>query len=132
MRQLATVVSLLPDGRALLTVERKSACSGDCHRCSGCGAATETIRFAARNPIGAEPGAEVWVETESRPVLLAAALVYALPLALLLAVYLLVTALGGRSLLPSAAAFAVGLVPAFWLDRRLRQRPPVSRIVSYR
>lgn len=132
MRQLATVVSLLPDGRALLTVERRSACSGDCHRCSGCGAATETIRFAARNLIGAEPGAEVWVETESRPVLLSAALVYVLPLVLFLTVYLLASALGGRPLLPSAAAFAVGLAPAFWLDRRLRRRPPVFRIVSYR
>ncbi len=132
MRQLATVVSLLPDGRALLAVERRSACSGDCHRCSGCGAVTETIRFSARNLIGAEPGAEVWVETESRPVLLSAALVYVLPLVLFLTVYLLASALGGRPLLPSAAAFAAGLVPAFWLDRRLRRRPPVFRIVSYR
>ena len=132
MRQLATVVSLLPDGRALLAVERRSACSGDCHSCSGCGAATETIRFAARNLIGAEPGAEVWVETESRPVLLSAALVYVLPLVLFLTVYLLASALGGRPLLPSAAAFAAGLVPAFWFDRRLRRRPPVFRIVSYR
>ena len=64
--------------------------------------------------------------------LLSAALVYVLPLVLFLTVYLLASALGGRPLLPSAASFAAGLVPAFWLDRRLRRRPPVFRIVSYR
>ncbi len=132
MRRLATVRELLPDGSAVLTARRESACSGDCHTCSGCGAVGQTVRFTAVNCIHAEPGAEVWVETDSRRVLLPAALVYTLPLALFLAVYLLVTALNGSALLPAAAAFALGLVPAFLLDRRLRRRPPSCRIVSYR
>ena len=123
-----------PSSRSCRTAERFWRSSGKARAAAIAIAApaTETIRFAARNLIGAEPGAEVWVETESRPVLLSAALVYVIPLVLFLTVYLLASALGGRPLLPSAAAFAAGLVPAFWLDRRLRRRPPVFRIVSYR
>ena len=58
--------------------------------------------------------------------LLSAALVYVLPLVLFLTVYLLASALGGRPLLPSAAAFAAAAgATAFPATTRIR--PASSR-----
>ena len=43
MRTKATVNALLPDGRVEVLIARKSACSGDCHKCAGCGAVEQTL-----------------------------------------------------------------------------------------
>ena len=53
MEQLVRVRTCNPDGTAEVVCVRESACSGDCHKCSGCGAAKETILLEAQNPIGA-------------------------------------------------------------------------------
>ena len=62
MEQKVRVTQVNEDGTALVLHIRESACSGDCHKCSGCGAATEKMFFEAANPIGARvgdrPGAE--------------------------------------------------------------------------
>ena len=93
---------------------RESACSGDCHHCSGCGAAKQTVIFTARNPIGARPGELVTVESASGPVLKAAAVLYMLPLVLFITGYLLGMQwdLGG---LVGGLAFAlsVGIIVAY-------------------
>ena len=86
MRQRATVGSLLPDGSVSLLVQRVSACTGDCGHCGGCGAVSQSVQVTARAPFPVEPGERVWVESRSGAVLGAAALVYLLPLGLLLAV----------------------------------------------
>ena len=39
MEQLVRVKETYDDGTALVFRIRESACSGDCHKCSGCGAA---------------------------------------------------------------------------------------------
>ena len=52
MEQLVRVKETYDDGTALVFRIRESACSGDCHKCSGCGAAKETVTFTAKNPIG--------------------------------------------------------------------------------
>ena len=59
MEQLVRVSKLNDDGTAQVLHERLSACSGDCHKCSGCGAAKETMLLTARNPIGA--GVGIWL-----------------------------------------------------------------------
>ena len=89
MEQLARVVRCHPDGTAQVAVVRESACSGDCHKCSGCGAAQQTMLFTAQNPIGATVGTVVTVASESAPVLKAAAMLYMLPLALFFLGYIL-------------------------------------------
>ena len=94
MRTKATVEDLLPDGRAALLVARESACSGECHKCGGCGAAEQTLRVTAQNPVGARRGDIVWLEMRSAAVLRGAALLYLLPLALFLAGYLAAYSLG--------------------------------------
>lgn len=131
MRQKATVASLLSDGRAELIVVRQSACSGDCHACGGCGSVKQTLRVTAQNPIAAKCGERVWIESGSAPILKGAALVYLLPLALFLAAYLCAMPLGAWAFAVSAAAFAVGFLPALAYNRRIKREPPTYTIVGH-
>ena len=82
MEQTVRVRRLLENGNAEVVHVRESACSGDCHKCSGCGAAKEAVIFTARNLIGARPGELVRVESSTAPVLKAAVVLYVLPLIL--------------------------------------------------
>ena len=138
MRQRATVGSLLPDGSVSLLVQRVSACTGDCGHCGGCGAVGQSVQVTARAPFPVEPGERVWVESCSIRILSsmqhlfpAAALLYLLPLGLLLAVCLAAQSLGGVWMaVLGAAAFAVGLIPALLWNRHLRRRPMEYRITG--
>ena len=58
MEQVVRVRETFEDGTALVIHVRESACSGDCHKCSGCGAAKETVLIKAKNPISA--GVAIW------------------------------------------------------------------------
>lgn len=122
MEQIVRIDRLLPGGMAEATLVRQSACSGDCHQCSGCGAAQQTMTLQAHNPVGAKPGDVVKVESESSPILKAAAVLYILPLILFLAGYLLGENLWGRGILVSLGAFALGMVPVRLIDRYLRKK----------
>lgn len=122
MEQIVHIDRLLPDGTAVATLVRQSACSGDCHQCSGCGAAKQTMELRAQNPIGAKPGDVVKVESESSPILKAAAVLYILPLVLFLAGYLLGENLWGRGILVSLCALALGVIPVRLIDRYLRKK----------
>ena len=88
MEQAVKVTRVFPNGTAQVVRIRESACSGDCHKCSGCGAAEQKMLFLAQNPIGARPGDLVIVSADSAPVLKAAAMLYILPLVLFLAGYI--------------------------------------------
>ena len=123
MTQIATVEERLGPGLVRLAVQRETACGHDCAHCGGCAAAGgQVLRVTAADPLDTSPGDKVLVESGTGQVLSAAALVYLLPLAGLLAGY----ALGGESPLFRGAAtvlgFCLGLLPAFWLDRRARRR----------
>ena len=89
MEQIVRVHRLHPDGRAEVFLVRESACSGDCHKCSGCGAQQQTLQLTAENPIGARPGETVRLHSSTAAVLKAAAVVYLLPLVLFIGGYLL-------------------------------------------
>ncbi len=132
MEQRVRILSCDDDGTARVMHIRESACSGDCHHCSGCGAAKETLVFTARNPIGAQPGALVRVESASGPVLAAAAVLYILPLVLFFAGYLAGALLWDRGGLTGLAAFAVGIVLAAVYDRKVaRKQKTVYTITGY-
>ena len=119
MEQKAKVHSVRDDGTARVVVIRESACSGDCHKCSGCGAAKETLIFDAVNAIGAAPGEVVTVTSESGPVLAGAAVLYMVPLALFFLGYLLGDVLAGLGALGGVAGFVGGIVLAAVYDRRI-------------
>ena len=121
MEQLVRVKETHPDGTATVFVVRESACSGDCHKCSGCGAAKETIVFQAVNPIGACRGELVKVESETAPVLKAAAVLYMLPLVLFFGGYALGAALGVNPGIFGAASFAVSIALIVLYDRKMQK-----------
>ena len=131
MQQTVKVFKCNEDGTAQVACLRQSACSGDCHKCSGCGAVEQTMLFEARNPVGAKPGEMVIVESESGPVLKAAAMLYMLPLVLFIAGYLLGMQwkLGG---LIGALAFALSICIIVAYDRLvMKKKNTVYTITGY-
>ena len=122
MEHLVRVKSVNPDGTAQVIVIRESACSGDCHKCSGCGAAKESILFKAQNPIGAGRGDLVNVRSETGPVLKAAVVLYMLPLVLFFAGYALGAALKLPGALFGGLAFVLSIVLIVMYDRHLAKK----------
>lgn len=131
MEQRAVVRQTHEDGTASVAVIRQSACSGDCHKCAGCGAAQETVLFEAVNAIGAGPGDLVTVRSDSGPVLAAAAVLYMVPLGLFFLGYLLGEQLGHGGLF-GGLGFLLGLVLAWIYDRRvIARKQTVYTITGY-
>ena len=87
MEQIVRVKERHNDGTATVILQRESACSGDCHKCSGCGAAKEVMIFEAVNPIGAAKGDLVVIQSETSTVMKAVGVFYVLPLVLFFAGY---------------------------------------------
>ena len=131
MQQRVKVLSCTEDGVAQVACLRQSACSGDCHKCSGCGAVEQTMVFPARNLIGAKPGELVIVESETGPVLKAAAVLYLMPLVLFIVGYLvgMQWRLGG---LIGALAFALSILLVVLYDRFvMKKKNTVYTIIGY-
>ena len=132
MTQTVRVQKVHEDGTAQVMHIRQSACSGDCHKCSGCGAAQETLLLTAQNPIGARVGEVVVIESQSGPVLAAAALLYVLPLILFFLGYLAGSLLWGQGPLWGCAAFVVGIAIAVLYDRVVaKKKQTVYTITGY-
>ena len=132
MEQLVRVQTCNDDGTAQVIHIRQSACSGDCHQCSGCGAAKETLLLTAQNPIGARPGQVVTVRSESGPVLLDAAMLYMMPLVLFFVGYLVGEVWCKRGALGGCLTFALGIILAAVYDRRVAaKRKTVYTITGF-
>ena len=127
MEQIVIVQRILPEGRAQVACQRKSACSGDCHKCAGCGAAAETVVVEAENAIGAGPGDWVLLRSSSKTVLRAAAVLYGLPVLLFFLGWALGELAGRLPGLFGALGFGLGLGAALLYDRKMTK----SRSVSY-
>ena len=122
MDQIVRVKQIYEDGTAQVICIRESACSGDCHKCSGCGAAKEAILLTVENPIGAGVGDLVNIRSETGPVLKAAAVLYMLPLVLFFAGYALAAALDQSGALFGALAFVLSIVLIVVYDRRMAKK----------
>ena len=122
MEQLVRVKETYGDGTALVVHTRLSACSGDCHKCSGCGAAKEVMLLKAENPIGAQAGSLVNIHSESAPVLKAAAVLYVLPLVLFFLGYGLGAAAGWVPGLLGGLGFLLGIAIVVLYDRHLQKK----------
>lgn len=132
MEQLVKIRRLFPDGAAEVVRIRESACSGDCHKCSGCGAAKETMVFRAENPINAQAGERVIIRSETAPVLLAAAVLYLMPLALFFAGYFLGEAIWQQGTLPGCGGFLLGLCLSILYDRKIARKQKTTYIITGR
>ena len=122
MEQLVRVKRTFDNGTAQVIRIRESACSGDCHKCSGCGAAQEAIIFEALNPIGAKTGDLVTVVSETGPVLKAAVVLYMLPLVLFFGGYALGAALGISGGLCGCLAFVLSIALIVLYDRHMAKK----------
>lgn len=131
MEQTVKVRQIFADGTAEVIRIRESACSGDCHKCAGCGAAQQTMLFTAQNPIGARPGDMVVVESDTATVLKGAMLLYVLPLVTFLAGYIVGENLWGKGILVSIICFLLGLAPIKLYDRHLARRGTTYTIKSF-
>ena len=128
MTQTAMVTALTADGSALVKVFQKSACGHDCENCGVCGEKRE-ITVLAGNPLRAVSGDLVTVETATGKLVGAAALVYALPLALLLLGCILGAVLGfgeGVQALLSLGGLALGSLAAVLINRYVRRDRPLE------
>ena len=131
MEQLARVRQVYSDGTAQVQILRQSACSGDCHRCSGCGAVEQTLLVTAQNPIGATVGERVKLRSESAPVLKGAAVLYMIPLLLFFGGYWLGNLFGAGSWI-GGVGFALGIGGAVVYDRLVSEKKkPVYIIFGY-
>ena len=119
MEQIVRVKSVSDNGRAQVIHLRQSACSGDCHKCSGCGAAQEMILLEADNPIGAAAGDFVTICAATGPVLKGAAVLYMVPLVLFFLGYALGMMAWGKGGLAGCLAFVAGIALAVVYDRRV-------------
>ena len=117
MEQLVKVKEVFDDGTADVLLIRESACSGDCHKCSGCGAAKETMIVRAENNIHASVGDLVKVESATGPVMKAAVVLYVIPLVLFFLGYYLGTLPGSLGALGGCLGFALGVAIVIWYDR---------------
>ena len=131
MTQKVLVKSINPDGTAQVLHLRQSACSGDCHKCSGCGAAQETLMLTAENPIGAKPGDTVVIASDTGPVLTGAAMLYLLPLVLFFGGYAL-GALWNLGALVGCMAFILGICLCVVYDRKFaKKRETIYTITEF-
>ncbi len=119
MEQTVRVKEVRAGGTAVVVHLRESACSGDCHKCSGCGAAKEYVLFEANNPIGAQPGQLVVVQSQTGPVLRAAGIFYVLPLVLFFLGYYLGHVLWQQGALVACLGFVLGIAAAVVYDRKV-------------
>ena len=117
MEQRVKVVSTSPDGTAKVIHLRESACSGDCHKCSGCGAVQQAMLLSVQNPLGAKPGQMVTISASSGPVLAAAAILYLVPLVLFFVGYLAGEMIFVQGMLWGGIAFALAICFAVLYDR---------------
>ncbi len=130
MEQRVQVAKLYDNGTAEVFIRRESACSGDCHKCSGCGAAKEIVTARARNAIGAGVGDRVVVSSNDRQLLLAMLVVYILPLILLLLGYFAGLWLGIAPGLSALGGFALGVVLMLAYHRFVVKKRPVEFVIT--
>ena len=117
MEQVVCVQQVNKDGTALVLHIRQSACSGDCHKCSGCGAVQQRMLLRVDNTIGAAVGDFVKITANSSTVLWSAVVLYMIPVTLFFAGYMIAMQLGLIKGLIACLAFIVGIIFAVIYDR---------------
>ena len=130
MEQIVRVKEAHTDGTATVFLQRESACSGDCHKCSGCGAAKEVMIFRVQNPIGAGRGDLVVIESKTGPVMKAVGVFYVLPLLLFFAGFAL-GSFWGREILFACLGFILAIAASVLYDRKIAKKEEVHTITGY-
>ena len=125
-------ISAESDGTAKVMHIRESACSGDCHKCSGCGAAKETMFLTVKNPIHARPGDMVRIEAASGPVMAATVVFYLVPMVLFFLGFFLGESLWALGGLVGGLGFFLGIGLAVVYDRKVARYQNIEyTVVGY-
>lgn len=130
MEQFVRVKQTYDNGTADVFVIRESACSGDCHKCSGCGAAKESVVVNAANHIGARPGDLVKMVSDTGPVMKAAVVLYVIPLVLFFLGYYLGTLPGNFGALGGGLGFAAGVAVVLAYDRAIGKKNDLGYAIT--
>ena len=130
MEQIVRVRKIHENGMATVIHVRESACSGDCHKCSGCGAAKETVVFDAYNGIGAAPGDLVVVKSETAPVMKAVGVFYVLPIVLFFLGYWLGDLWFQLGAPAGGLGFALGIAGAVAYDRYFAKKHNLTYTIT--
>lgn len=122
MTQIATVEKILQNGRAEISVARQSACAHNCGECAGCGGTPKPVRAVVDNPLGAQAGQRVVVESSTKQMAVVLLLVYMLPVALFFLGYFIASSLPeGPRAAAAILSFFCGVLPAVLYDRKIRR-----------
>lgn len=124
MTQNGVVTKLLDNGRAEVSVERGTACGGNCSGgCEACVYASR-ILIQAENLVYAGPGDRVILESRTSSIMGATLLIYALPLVFFFAAMILGVSLGfgqGMCALVSLLGAVIGTAVAVFIGRRKKE-----------
>ena len=132
MLQEAIVTETYPNGTADVAVERAALCGGDCSKCEAC-MYENVIKTLAKNPIAAQKGEHVHIETDSGKVLLATAAIYILPLLTFFAGYGVGVLAGfaqGVNILFAFAFLVVGGFISAVILKRNQKKDPTPAVIT--
>ena len=135
MTQTGVIREVLGNGFARVRITQRTACGHSCEDCGGCAAGSRELTVEARNPLEARRGEIVTVSSQTRKVLGAAALVYVLPPALMLACALVCAELGftqTQCVLFALLALVLGSALAVFLGRRGQRKAPMEYVITER
>lgn len=131
MQQTVTVKDVKPNGKAVIQLQRMSACGHSCDGCHGCGAPNVILTVEANNPVAAGKGDKVLVESSNKTLYKAAVVVYLIPVVLFFLFYALGQWLLGKGALIGCLGFALGLGLAVVFNKRFTKSGGVAfNIVS--
>lgn len=124
MTQSGVVTKILNNGKAEVSVERGTACGGNCSgSCEACVYASK-ILVQADNLVYASAGDRVILESRTSSIMGATMLIYALPLVFFFGVLAIVSALDlsqGLCAFLSLLGAAIGIALAVFLGRRKKE-----------
>lgn len=132
MRQKAKVIALLPNGEAQVSIKRETACGHDCTSCGACGAQARPIIAEVKNPVGAQVGDDVYVESKTSRVLGLAFIVYVVPIILFFAFYAVANSIWkseGASICGAIFGLLCGVLTATVFNRFEAKKSATSTIV---
>ena len=130
MKEIGQVVALTGE-RAVIEVQRASACGENCAHCMG-GCIPTRHRAMVNNPVGAMVGDRVKIEAKDKAIIRSAFLVYIVPILVSFAAYGLAQVFGAQEPV-SMCAGLLGLVLSFCIlnrvDKKMAPVPEITQIL---
>ena len=131
MEQIGTVKSVM-GSMAEVKVHRVSACGENCAHCKGGCTPTDMVA-KAENRVSAKVGDAVKIESDTGKVILAAFLLYMVPLLAAIIVSVVMSALGakiGPLLIVTVNVFLGTILLIKGMDKKIAPTPVITRVIA--